>query len=170
MGEITERTTLLADADVLIDFAKAEPSVLALVAEHLGALKVARQVLDTIDDLSEADCRSLGIEIIEVETDVLLEAGAGGGRLSFEDRLSLVVCRRRRWTCATNDGHLLRACEASGVATKRGLRLLLGLVRAGALTKSRAQRIALEISRINPRHINERVLADFKADLDGIST
>ena len=166
MGEVAERAVLLADADVLIDFASTDRPLLGLVARHLGPLKVVRQVLDTVDGLSHSDCRELGIEVIELDTEMLLDAALGVGRLSFEDRLSLVACARWRWTCITNDGSLRRACEAANVETKRGLRLLLDLVRGGQLTKPRALRAALEIAKTNPRHIHAAVLADFRTELD----
>ena len=168
MEQVTARGTLLADADVLIDFAGTDPRLLSLVAQHLGPLKVARQVLETVANLSAADCVRYGIEVVELETDILLEAAAGVGRLSFEDRLSLLVCRGRSWVCVTNDAALRAACEAEGVGTKRGLRLLLDLVHTGHLSKSHALRAAKAIAELNPRHIHAGVLAAFRADLDAI--
>lgn len=158
--------TLLADADVLIDFMTSEPDLLGLVAEHLGPLKVAAQVLATVDNLSESGCRKLGIEVVHPETDALLEAGSGTGRLSFEDRLNLVLCRTHGWTCVTNDGALRSACAEAEVPTKRGLRLLLDLVAAGHLTIARALRGAETIAASNPRHIHPGVLAAFRASLE----
>jgi hypothetical protein len=166
--QVTAQGALLADADVLIDFAGTEPSLLALIAQNLGPLKVARQVLETVANLSASDCMRYGIEVVELETDILLEATAGVGRLSFEDRLSLLVCRDRRWICVTNDAALRAECESEGVGTKRGLRLLLDLVHTGHLSKSHALRAAKAIAESNPRHIHAGVLAAFHVDLDAI--
>lgn len=169
MGELTERPVLLADADVLIDYAIAERTILGLVSAHIGPLKVIRQVLDSVDQLSERDCSTLKIEVIDLETDILLEAGSmAAGSLSFEDRLGLVACRDNGWTCLTNDGALIRACGEANVPVRRGLRLILDLVKAGALSKRRALHIADAIHTANPHHINERVLAEFRALLDDL--
>jgi len=163
---VAQPPTLLADADVLIDFAGTEPALLHLVAQHLGALKVASQVLDTVDNLSESACRRLGIEVVQADTEALLEAGSGMGRLSFEDRLNLILCRAHGWICVTNDGALRTACDTARVTTKRGLRLLVELVQAGHLTKAHALRAAEAIAASNPQHIHSGVLARFRASLE----
>lgn len=164
MGELTETPVLLADADVLIDYAVADRTILGLVSAHIGPVKVIRQVLESVEQLSERDCSSLNIEIIDLETEVLLEAGArAGGGLSFEDRLGLIACRENGWTCLTNDGALIRACGEAKVRVCRGLRLMLDPVRGGVLTKRRALQIADAIHSANPHHINDRVLAEFRS-------
>jgi len=167
MGELKAKPVLLADADVLIDYAIADKTILELVSVHIGPLKVIRQVLETVDQLSERECGALQIEIVDLETEHLLAAGAmSGGGLSFEDRLSLLACRNNGWSCVTNDGALIRACARAGVSVRRGLRLMVELVRAGALVKRRALHIAEAIHIANPRHINERVLVEFRSLLD----
>ena len=167
MGELTETPVLLADADVLIDYAVADQTILGLVSAHIGPVKVIRQVLDSVDQLSDRDCTSLNIEIVDLDTELLLEAGAKtGGSLSFEDRLGLIACRENGWTCLTNDGALIRACGEAKVPVRRGLRLMLDLVKAGALTKRRALQVADTIHNANPHHINDRVLAEFRSLLD----
>lgn len=160
LGEI-----LLADADVLIDFIAVDKKVLGTISTHLGPLKVLSEVLTTVDGLTRRDCASLDIDIVETPTPLLLEAGRERGALSFEDRLNYLTCRDSHWTCVTNDGRLRRECEESGVATRRGLSLLVELARAEVLTTAQAQRKAQALARQNPRYINARVLSLFEAEL-----
>lgn len=44
---------LVVDANVLIDYAKADESVLALVVRHVGPVYVPRDVLDEVDQVDE---------------------------------------------------------------------------------------------------------------------
>lgn len=162
------RGTLLADADVLIDYVAGGLFVLELTAQHIGPLYVLEQVLDTVEGLTERDCRRLGIETLEADTAALLEAGSLSGPLSFEDWLCFVTCREQRWTCLTNDGSLIRECGAGGVYTRRGLSLMVELVEAGVLDRRRALRVAQAIHEANPRHINNEVLTMFHAALDKV--
>ena len=119
-------TVLLADADVLIDYRESELAILALVVQHVGRVAVVPSVLDEVQDVTVKGCVELGIEIVEVETERLLQAAAIEFRVSFNDRLCLVVCREDGWTCVTNDGALRWLCERHGVETRFGLGLMRG--------------------------------------------
>lgn len=166
MGGISAEVILLADADVLIDFVSTKPQTLRLVSRHVGRLLVLTQVLETVTQLTKKACASYGIEIVDVETDLLLRAGVTRHRaLSFEDHLGLLACQVNEWTMVTNDHALIRACRASEVPVRRGLRLVLDLVAAGRLTKEAAKKLAVAIQRTNPHHINSRVLERFEAEL-----
>lgn len=103
--------------------------------------------------------------MVDVETNVLVEAGARSGPLSFEDWLCFLVCRERSWSCLTNDRALLRECRKARIRVRRGLGLMVDLVRSGALSKKRALRVAHAIHEDNPHHINERVLQAFRRAL-----
>jgi hypothetical protein len=162
------RGTLLADADVLIDYVHGGLFVLELTAQHVGPLYVLRQVLGTVHGLSERACRRLGIQVIEADTASLLEAGAMSGALSFEDWLCFITCRDQEWICLTNDRALIRECEEVEVPIRRGLSLMVELVRGGALDRRRALRVAQAIHKANPHHINDEVLELFRAALDDL--
>lgn len=152
---------LLADADVLIDYVQTDLSILRLVANHTGRLYVLREVLETVDGLSNSRCRRNGIEVIETETAMLLEAGKRSGALSFEDWLCYLHCEQRHWICVTNDSALIQACKNGGVSCRRGLRLMIDLVVGGYLPRAKALRTARAIHQINPLHINDSVLEQF---------
>lgn len=159
---------LLADADVLIDYVSSGLFILELTAQHIGPLYVLRQVLETVDDLSERDCRRLGIQVIEADTDSLVEAGSLSGALSFEDWLCFITCRDQQWTCLTNDGSLIRQCGNATVGVRRGLSLMVELVEKRALEHRRALRVAEAIHEANPLHINDHVLELFRNALDDL--
>jgi hypothetical protein len=159
-------TVLLADADVLIDYRESELGVLELVVQHVARVAVLAPVLDEVRGVTAAQCARLGIEVIEVETERMVQATEFESSVSFNDRLCLVTCREERWTCVTNDGALRRLCERHNVDTRFGLGLMIDLVAAGALPRRRALSVARQIQRSNPLHINERVLARFVAALE----
>ncbi len=162
----TARTVLLADADVLIDHRESELAILELVVQHLGRVAVLASVLDEVRGVTVAQCARLGIEVVDVETERMVQASEVESSVSFNDRLCLVVCREESWTCVTNDGALRRLCERHGVETRFGLGLMVDLVAAGVLTQRRAASVARQIQASNPLHINERVLARFMAALE----
>ena len=152
---------LLADADVLIDYAHSELSILQLVSQHIGLLRVLREVLREVNELSVRRCREFDITVVRLPTALLLRAGAVTPALSFSDRLCVIACEEYGWTCVSNDGAVGKACKQRDVAWRRGLGLMVDLVRKGALESHRAIRVATMIHQSNPRHINERVLKAF---------
>ena len=159
-------TVLLADADVLIDYRDSEMAIMELVARHIGRVVVLAPILDEVRDFTATECEQLGIEVIEVETDRLLRAADVESRISFNDRLCLVVCRDEGWTCVTNDRALRQLCARYRVKTRFGLALMVDLVARGALTRRRAVDVATQIQVSNPFHINDRILNRFLIALE----
>lgn len=155
---------LLVDANVLIDFATTDRTVLSRVARHLGAIHVPRDVLAEVDQLDEAACTELGLVVIDGTIEQLAEAGAARGRLSFEDRVCLILARDHGWTCVTNDGALRRECAAAGIAVMWGLELMLELVAAGGMRADEAIAVAEAIGRANPR-MKAEVVEEFRSKL-----
>ncbi len=160
-----EHTTLLADADVLIDYRESAFDILELIVRHIGKVVVLSPVLDEVKGVTEAQCTQLGIEVVEIETAWLTQAAEAEPRVSFNDYLCLMACIDKNWTCVTNDSALRRLCARLGVATRFGLGLMVDLVAVGALTRRRAMAVARQIQKSNPLHINERVIARFTAEL-----
>ncbi len=159
-------SVLLADADVLIDYRESDLTILDLVVQHIGRVAVVMSVLEEVRGVTAAQCARLGIEVIEVATDQLLQAAEVESSVSFNDRLCLVVCREEGWTCVTNDGALRRLCKRHGVETRFGLGLMVDLVATGVLTRRRAVSVARRMQIANPLHINDRVLTRFLNALD----
>ncbi len=168
VGKVAAATVLLADADVLIDYRESELAVLQLAGRHVGRVAMLPSVLDEVQGLTAAECARLGIDVVEVETERMLRAAEIESRVSFNDRLCLLVCREEKWTCVTNDGALRRLCKRHGVETRFGLGLMVDLVAAGALTQRCAEAVARRMQESNPLHINERVLSRFSSALDAL--
>ena len=129
-----DRVDLVFDANVLIDYASTDPSVLTLVVDHIGQVHVPRDVLEEVQLLDEEHCARLGMKVAEGTTEQIVEAGAGRGALSFADWMCLIIARENRWDCVTNDGALRRECEANGINVRWGLELLLDVVAAGGMS------------------------------------
>lgn len=158
---------LLLDADVLIDYASTDPTILALVARRIGHLHVVRSVLREVSQITESECVQFGIEIVEPSLAQLLEAGAARpGRLSFNDRLCLNIARDSGWTCVTNDRALRKACGERRVPVWWGLELLLALVREDELDRDAAMGVATAIHESNVRHISAEILERFARKLE----
>ncbi len=154
--------SFVVDASVLIDYAETDVGILSLVGRHLGALYVPRPVFEEVRQLTEADCDRLGLRIESPTTEQLIEAGAGGGPLSFQDWLCLITARDKTAVCVTNEKPMRRACEAAGVSVSWGLELMLQLIQAGHIRVSSAVRVAESIHRINP-FITRSIVDRFRA-------
>ena len=134
-------TVLLADADVLIDYRDSELAILNLVARHLGRVAVISSVLDEVRGVTATECARLGVDVIDVETDRMLQAAEIESGVSFNDRLCLIVCREEGWTCVTNDGALRRLCKLHDVKTRFGL--VIRILLAAQLHQFRENRMLL---------------------------
>lgn len=157
------RSGLLLDASVLIDYAKADVSILELVARHVAPVRIALPLLDEVDQFTRSDCERLGILIEEPSLDQLLQAAAQrGGPLSFQDRLCIIVAHASGWTCVSNDKSLRRECDRIGVPVLWGLELMVQLVDRGQLTPKQASKTAQAIGSANPRYITKGVLTRFE--------
>jgi predicted nucleic acid-binding protein len=109
------RGLLLVDANVLVDYLAAGVELLGLVARAVGPIHVVSTVLAEVEDFDADGCARVGIRVVEPTLAQAREAAEPAGRLSFADRLCLVVCRERGWVCVSNDKALRRACEAARV-------------------------------------------------------
>ena len=156
---------LLADADVLIDYRDSDLTILKLVSQHIGPVRVLRQVLDEAPGISDQRCERLGIEIVQLETELMLEANSLPRSLSATDRLCVVACEHHEWTLVTNDRALRKVSSTRGIRLRWGLGLMTDLVRTRALTEARALRVATAIQRSNPTHITAGLIDRFRARL-----
>lgn len=151
---------LLLDANVLIDFYDADPTVFAIVASSVGEVQVASPVLAEVKQLSEVETQRIGVKVIDPPIEMLSKVAQRGGALAFADRLCLELARAEGWTCVTNDRPLRRECEAVGVPILWGLELIALTVEAGGLPASDAAELGRTIADAN-RYITEDVLERF---------
>lgn len=160
--------SLVVDANVLIDYLAADVTVLQLVSRHIGTVHIPRQVLQELPRVGADECEHLGLKIIDETLEHLLEAGQRRGRLSFHDRICLILARDAGWTCVTNDRALRNACEELSIPVLWGLELMLQLVAGHHLATDAAATIAKAIRESNPRHITEEILVRFSRRLKEI--
>jgi predicted nucleic acid-binding protein len=150
---------LLIDANVLIDFADSDITVLRLASRHLAPMHVLRPVLREVVQLDATDYDRLDLTLFEPTVEQLLAAGSRRRSLSFFDRLCLIVAREQGWACVTNDTALRKECGIESVQAVWGLEVLVGLVEARQLGKDSALSIATKIHDNNPRHITLAILS-----------
>jgi rRNA-processing protein FCF1 len=160
---------LLLDANVLIDYRKTKPSILALVSRHVGKIQIPSTILDEVEDIDLEACERLDLNVVEPELVQLLAAAEKRGSLSQQDHLCLILAREHGWICVTNDGALRTACRKEGVAVRWGLELILDLVQGGHLAANDALDVAKAIHATNPFHISAEILRRFMERLREIT-
>lgn len=154
---------LIVDANVLIDYLRADEQVLVLAGRHLGVVHVVRDVVDEVEGLDDDRCAHLGLKIVEPTTEHLLAAGSHPRTaLSFEDRLCLLVAKENGFVCVSNDRALRSACAAETVDVMWGLQLMLQLVQAGGMTETEAVVVAEAVHAANPTHITAAIVIEFR--------
>jgi hypothetical protein len=149
----------ICDANVLIDYVKADEDLIRELVVYWGAVYVPDRVLIEVRQLCFQRAEELGLTIIE--TPLILPAGAG---LSEQDRACLHYVLDRGWTCIANDRHLRSECGRPGGRVVWGLEMLLLLVTNRQITQARARDIAKKINIDNPE-ITDKILADFLGKL-----
>jgi rRNA-processing protein FCF1 len=157
----------IMDANVLIDYCKSDKSILSLIANHVASVHLASPVLDEVKQLNIEEVQRLNLDLVEPETDQVIEAGSRGGPLSFQDHLCLILAELNGWTCVTNDGRLRKECRALGIETIRGLEPLILLNEGGKISCQTALNYARKIQETNPRYITDQILQRFKSRLQG---
>lgn len=155
----TPRKAAICDANVLIDFIKADESVLAMLAGYWEGVFVPDVILSEVRQLSSNRASSLGLTVIETPLDLPDIPG-----LSYQDRACLHIAMKEGWVCIANDRSLRNECRRRGVETVWGLEMLLLLVDSGVLAEPRARRVATRIHSDNSQ-ITQKVLDDFLGEL-----
>lgn len=160
------RDFLILDACVLIDYFNTDPGILALVARNHGNVFVTSNVLAEVKKVSDAKVRSLGLQIVTPEIDLLVDAEERSrhGGLSVEDWTSLLLAEQYGWCCVTNEKRLRNECKRHKVPCIRGLRLLIDLVESGQLSKADAVNVAEKMSEQNLR-LGKEVIQKFKDEI-----
>lgn len=165
---IVHKAVFIIDANVLIDYAKTDASILTLTAKHLGQVQILEPIVKEVKQLEKIDYARLGLTVVETTIEQLLAAGVQRGYLSFIDHLCLIVAHQVGVTCVTNDRVLHRACSSDGVSTLFGLELMVGLVKIRQLLSLDAIGIAKAIHKMNPHHISAPILIRFQQQLQEI--
>jgi hypothetical protein len=149
------RGAAICDANVLIDYVKADEHIFRELVAYWGTVFVPDIVLFEARQLSLTRADELGLTIIE--TPLALPPAPG---LSKADRACLHYVLERGWTCIVNDRRLRSECIKQGGTVVWGLEMLLILASERRITKARARRIATRIKADNPL-ITGSIIDDF---------
>lgn len=154
-------TGLVADANVLIDYAGAGLPVIGVIARHLAPIYIPSPILEEVTQVSQEQVEQLRCEVIEPTLAQASEAAAGAGTVSFQDRLCLIVARDAGWQVLTNDRSLRNACGEAAVRCVWGLEAMALAVEAGHLSAKRAVAAVEKISAAN-RFITPEIVRRFR--------
>lgn len=160
-----KNSLLVTDANVMIDFYQADPELIeALCLEF--QVKISKTVMDEIIEFTSAQAGAFGIEIIETEDSVgLLPLKLKG--LSFQDKSCILLTKKLKASCLTNDSTLKNYLDSEGLKTYWGLEMLLLLIEKGRLTKEKVREAAEKIFQINLR-FSEPVKKQFWKNWDNV--
>ena len=159
----------VVDANVLIDYANADLTVLALAARVIGPVHVPEVVIEKVSAVDVSDCDQLGLRIVQPTLEQLLEAGEKRGKLADDDWLCLILARDNGWLCITNDKALRVECAAVGVEVQWGLEPMLTLAARGELNTDEAESVAWAIHETNPAFVTKAIVNEFKNKLRHLS-
>jgi hypothetical protein len=151
--------------DVPIDYRDSDLTILGLVFRHIGPVRVLREVLEEAPGISDRQCKWLGIEVVQLETALMLKVNTLPLSLSVNDRLCVTACEHHAWTLVSNDRTLRKVCKDRGIRLRWGLGLMVDLVQAGVLSEARALKVAAAIQASNPTHITDDLIDRFRARL-----
>ena len=163
---------VITDANVLIDYADADITMLALYSEKIERVVIPSVILDEVNQLTHDDCLQYGFEVVDEEIELLSEASnAQHGPLSFQDKVCLYLAKSIGGiTCITNEKALLKFCDEDNIPTKRGLKLLLELAELNHISKDEAIGVVYSMHECNPLHIHQGVIDEFIRLLDEYNT
>lgn len=162
-----ERLFIL-DANFLIDILKIESDFFPVLCGLISII-VPRPIFDEVDSLSESQATELGIRIIDVDLELMIQAIniSDNSGLSSQDAVALLIAKANDYSCVTNDKLLYNRCRAENIHTLWGLELLLDLVRNCRISKEYAAEIAQKLQEINIKMTAE-IMREFDKQLNSI--
>ena len=154
---------VITDANVLIDYADSDITMLGLYSEKIERISIPSIILEEVDQISLDDCLKYGFDVIDEDIEILsIASNAKHGPLSFQDKVCLYLAKNiENVTCITNEKPLLRYCKEEKIPTKRGLRILLELAEHEIISHEEAISVAKSIHELNPLHIHEGIIDEF---------
>lgn len=153
---------LILDANVLIDIITCDPTLLTLISEFVGPIRLATTILDEVKTLNQEVCRELSIQLVEPTLEQVMVAADMPKPLSFQDWICLLMAQENNWICVSNDKPLRKQCELKNVSVMWELEMLCLLVEAGGLTAAQCKTIILDIQKSNRYITNDIVKSAFQ--------
>lgn len=153
-----QKSFLILDANVLIDIVSCDLTLLSLISEFVGPIRLATTIIDEVKALTPEVCRELGIHLVEPTLEQVIAAAEKPKPLSFQDQVCLLLAEENNWICVSNDKPLRKQCELNNVDVMWELEMLCLLVEAGGLTALQCKTIILDIQKNNPRYITDEII------------
>lgn len=160
---------LLLDANVLIDYAKTDDSILQLATQHLGPIYIPDPVVEEVDELRQDDYDRLGLIIVEPTTHQMFAAAIQGWTSKMADALCFILAQSNRWICVTSDRRVRKQCIDNGVSTLWGTQLMLELIKIDQLQAEEAITVMQMIQETNP-YIRSAIVEAFTSEARHLST
>ena len=144
------KRVVICDANILIDYAKANKKIIGLATKHLYDIWVPLPIWEEVKDLLQGDIDALGLTIFEPKLEQIVEASdRHGGGLSDEDKLCFIISRDEKAICATNDKNLRKICANNSIEVLWGLEMMIELCEAEKLGIVLAERVVRKIAQEN---------------------
>lgn len=155
----------IIDADALIDYCKSNLGMISILSQNVQPVHIGCATFNKVSCLSlkEAEKHNLLIETPDIQT--ALNAAKKRGPLAYDDRETLLLAKKHRWTCITNDKALRRECEIEGVTCLWGLEPMRMLVEHRLIISSKAIGVARRIQSANPSFITEDIVRKFEEQI-----
>ncbi|WP_320128782.1 type II toxin-antitoxin system VapC family toxin [uncultured Sphaerochaeta sp.] len=150
---------LLCDANILIDYVNASPTLLLRISQFYRGIFVPDIVYAEVTPIKEIDPSDLGIILLETPFEEL-ETVAG---LSIQDCCCLYYAQNGYY-CVTNDIRLRKTCISKECTVIWGLELLLQFNKEGKISKQEAMILATNMQKENPT-LTTSILRDFETKL-----
>lgn len=163
----------ILDATALIDFRYLNEW--EWLQQHYSPLYIAQELLDS--DQLEPPTRQAANQYltpVTLSTEEMfasfLEFGVRAPLLSIADRSTIAIARHELLICASDDGLVIKTCEAYGITYTRTLRLLSEMVETAHKTVMEVKAMADMLIQERGKHISPKVLTDWTTSLQKYDT
>lgn len=159
--EGTGEIIVITDANILIDYAKADKKIIKLLVRLFKEVRVPFEIMKEVNGLSVSQAESFGVVVYYSEPDIYYRAANADNGISFQDNICFLDADKFGWSLVTNDRQLRQECEKVSVSVFWGLQVLIIMVKEKLLTRRDALKAGEKIYNDNPR-ITREILGDFK--------
>lgn len=164
------KTAYIIDANALIDYCDSDLQMISLFSQKLGSVYIARSTFDKVEQLNATIAKRNHLLIQMPDLDTIAAAAAERSSLAPDDKETLLLAKRNKWICITNDKPLRRECEAEGVTCLWGLESMKMLVQEGEISPSKAISVAKTIQIANPGFISDDIVGRFEKQVKKTKT
>ena len=118
---------LVLDANVIIDYAKANKQVFSRLTALVDVF-VPVLVFDEVNNLTEDEAINLGLRLYDNPFEMIAKAVTISNGTSFQDKICMFTAQSEGFICVTNDKKLRKESIKEKVDILWGLEILLFLV------------------------------------------